>query len=704
MIIDGLSKTKAFTRKSFVFHAAMFILCVAVAFIFRSAVCSREIARVKTETGANFAPFFVESAIMYGYVQDIADGKGIPEYDPALPSAGKYRVSEQMSLGLEYFLGYGLQLRRHLLGIPDDKTPFEKSPAETSWIRGQIRAWVCLLPGFIYLWLIFSGCNWLLAVAGALLYAVAPSAVARYTGQDLLKGEFALPLLAAMFAFASYATRKSGIAAVALTVFFAFCATATWDASQFVIGIWGLWEIVHWCLYGKNPRRRNIFIVIYCALLLSAVLVPYNRAHGFILSPVILMIWPVLIILHFCGGRSFGGRVMQAVLFSIAGMLLWQGINFKSVFAANYSHFASLAKAKLLYLNSKPLDPEALNFEQRFMWTPSLNSATWDQTRAMFPLVLWLLMLLPVLGIYLNRTSRRVIKGFKRSIVPLGMTLTFFGFYIFFFRFHVFCALFMAVAFPLLLDDWRRSILMPPARMVLILLIFGAVIYEGATTWKLRRSYPAGFLRESSELIHWFRESGCSGKVMLGDLAVSPLLKGYCDASIIIQPKFEIAEIRNQVKDYIMLMFHGTEHDFADYCSRNKVDFIVFDRGTAGSMHKYSYRYMAAAKKLSFFSCAVMMEQHPDKLKYFFELTPPKKFQFLRNRYRVFKFISPEKKKTARFSAELAMLYYRKGNLLLARKLARAAFYSDPKSDQAALTYYKIFKKAPGITLQKLCR
>ncbi|MCP3965797.1 MAG: hypothetical protein GY750_18575 [Lentisphaerae bacterium] len=695
---------KSSVKKSFILHIVMFILCVAAAFGFRSAICSREIKRVKAEVGSDFAPFFVESAIMYGYVQDIADGKGIPEYDPTLPSAGNYRVSEQMSLGLEYFLGYGLRFRRAFLGIPNDKTPFEKSPAETSWLRGQLRLWVCLIPGFIYLWLIFAGCPWFIAASGALLYAVAPAAVARYTGQDLLKGEFSLPLLTAMFAFGQLAMRKRGITATVLALIFAFSTTATWNAAQFVIGFWGLWEIFHWCLYGSDRGRRNVFIAIYCALLLSALLVPYNRAHGFILSPVILTIWPVLIALHFCGGRRFGYRLTLTVLFGIIGLLIWQGANYKSVFAANYSHFASLAKAKIMYLNSKPLDPEALNFEQRFLWTPSLNSASWAQTRALYPLALWLLAMLPIFGICLKRTNRKVLKGLRRSIVPLGLTLTFFIFYIFFFRFHVFCGLFTAVAFPLLINDWRRSIIMPPARLVLVLLAFGVVFYEGSTTWKLRRTYPPYFLRETSELISWFKQVGCSGKVMLGDLSISPLLKGYCDASIIIQPKFELAEIRSQVKDYIMLMFHGTEYDFAQYCSRNKVDFVVFSHGTTGEMHKYSYRYMAAAKKLNFNSCAFMMEKYPDRLKYFYHIKPPKEFKTLENRYRIFKFISPEKKKIARFSAELAVLYLKQGKTILAKKLARAAYFTDQTSEQTYLAYYKAFKKIPKVKLHDFCK
>ncbi|MDD5697976.1 MAG: hypothetical protein PHH77_05110 [Victivallaceae bacterium] len=86
-------------------HGAVFVFCVLFAFFFRGYICNRELAEVKKLSGADFAPFEVESAMMYAYINRIADGKGIPEYDPQLKLSHGFRVCEQMSLGLEYFLG-----------------------------------------------------------------------------------------------------------------------------------------------------------------------------------------------------------------------------------------------------------------------------------------------------------------------------------------------------------------------------------------------------------------------------------------------------------------------------------------------------------------------------------------------------------------------------------------------------------------------
>ena len=136
------------SSKEVYLHSFVFLFCVLFAFCFRGYICDREIARVKSEIGANFAPFEVESAIMYSYINDVADGKGIPEYDPRLKLTCGYRVNEQMSLGVEYFLGWGLLLRRALIKpkIPPDST-YENNPEETSWIITQLRLWACLVPG-----------------------------------------------------------------------------------------------------------------------------------------------------------------------------------------------------------------------------------------------------------------------------------------------------------------------------------------------------------------------------------------------------------------------------------------------------------------------------------------------------------------------------------------------------------------------------
>jgi hypothetical protein len=660
---------------------------------------------VRSITGSSFAPFFVESALMYGYVRDVAAGKKLSKPDPALKGVEHYRVDEQMSVGLEYFLGWGLKLRRLLFDSPvvnKKDSDFEDNPEDTAWVRNQIRLWTCLTAGFVFLWLIAARCSWYYALLGGVLQGVAPAAVARYTGQDLLKGEFALPFIAAAFAFAQFALRKKNPWWTILTAAMVFCATSFWDASQLCFGAWGCFEILRVaCGAEKSSKRRNLFIAVYAAMILSAILIPYNRAHGSILSPVTMFIWPTLLTLYFIPKLSFKKNIISVIAAAILFFVVWQTASYKSCFSDNYSHFRKLAVAKLQYLNVKPTNPEKLDFEQRFLWTPGLNSATLAETSALFPAGFWMFTALLIFAFGFRRSRAVLKKNLSRSLIPVGMCIFFFIFYIFFVRFHIFTAFFMCAALPLLFDDWHRILKSTPSRMIILLMalsVFGIEFYYSAT---LKRSYPPQFLKEVAETMKWIRSANVKGKVILADMSISPLLKGYCDAAIVIQPKFELAEVRRNVKQYVNLIFHGSEYDFAEYCARNKVDFLIFTENTCnGPLHIYSYRYMAAATHAKRFSTAWKMDNQPRGLLYFYELAPPPELKAIKNRFRLFKFISPAMRRQAAMTAELAVSSYREGNTVLARKLARAAYLTDPLLESAYLAYYKVFSAIPRAKLK----
>lgn len=220
---------------------------------------------------------------------------------------------------------------------------------------------------------------------------------------------------------------------------------------------------------------------------------------------------------------------------------------------------------------------------------------------------------------------------------------------------------------------------------------------------KLHRNYEYSYLKETANMIKWFRQSDTADNVFLADMEISPVLKAYCGAKILIQPKFELLEVRKNMEKYVNLMFHGSERDFADYCVKHGADFVVFSRGKISPMHKYSYRYMANAKKIKTKSIAYLMEVRPHSMRYFYEIIPPREFKGLTNRYRVFKVIPPDKIATASYAADLAMEYYYANKLKLARNLARTAFLTNPKSQKTYLTYYKIFGDIPKPVLKTFC-
>lgn len=707
--------------------AVMFAAAVAASFSVRTFICNRDINSVRQTVNADFVPYLVESSIMYGYARDVGTGKGIPEYDQRLIGMEKVRVREQMPLGVEYFLGYSWRLKNAVFGRPapsPESLDYDDTPDAAGFMRNILRFWSCLTAGFIFLWLYWLGCPLTFAFCGALLHAVAPAAIARHTGQDILCEPFALPFIAMAFACRAAALKYKTPILSALSTAAVFAATAFWDMSQICFLLFATYELARWLTGGKvitpvfssllnsesnSPReikpkkipytRYSLFLLWYAALVLSALLVPYNRAHQFICSPLLMVAFPSLLLLPLFRVNGWRRRLLLFLTVIAALGLLWSFTG--SGYKQNYNHFQELISAKIKYWNVKPSDPEKLTFASRFLWTPSLHSATMAITGTMFPASYWLMLLALMAGLCFRRGREYLCRGFSCYSLPLWMTVIFFVFFVYMVRFHVFCALFLSVAFPLIMYELSR--IGRKSCITVLIILLSALLLEGETGWKMRRSYPENFLRETANLVKWLRVSNTADRVILADMGLSPVLKAYTGAAILIQPKFELPATRKIVEDYVMTMFHGTELDFARFCELHNVDLVIYNRNTATApMHPYSYRYMAAARNVNKKSAAFLMDMAPAKMNYFYPVAPPVECKELSRRYILFKFIPPHKKRIAQNTAELARYYLDNGNMQLAEKLAVAAYITDPLNQNAYIMYYKIFQKIPDFTLAGL--
>jgi hypothetical protein len=309
-----------------------------------------------------------------------------------------------------------------------------------------------------------------------------------------------------------------------------------------------------------------------------------------------------------------------------------------------------------------------------------------------------------VTGLCFGKPREEIGNKLKYSLVPLGTTIIFFVFHVFFVRFHVFSALALNAVFALTAWCWYGICRKNYSRTIVYSIAALIILMEGIHCLKLSRDYSGQYLRETAHLLKWFRKADVHDKAFLADMEISPLLKAYCGTKILIQPKFELAETRDNFHEYVNLMFHRSERNFADYCVRNGIDFVLFTRGKVAPMHKFSYRYMADAKRIRRGCVAFLMEGYPRSMRYFYELIPPKDLKDINKRYRVFKVIPPDKQATASYAAELALDYYYTGKTELARKLARTAFLTNPKTKKTYLSYYKVFGHIPKPTLKTFCR
>jgi len=754
----------------FSFSMRTYIFCREKA---RIAACYRDMPQPKT---GPFVPFFIESAIMYSYASDVASGRGIPKYDRLLPASGNVKVCEQDTVGMEYFLGYGYRLKNLIFPSPKlspEVRIYEDNPYFTNWARFQLRLWASTVPGLIFLLLIVMRCPWGFALAGGILTVVAPAAVARYTGQDIIRGEFCMPILMSVFVIAYwYFGRPSNrkLVLLGITVFFAM---ATWDMCQICFGIWGLSEIVRMACGGMTNRKRiKMWAVIFAAVILASGLIPYHRVHRLFFSPLVLCIIPVIIIASLPKFKnSYRKRlaVMAVSLALTAG--LWWTVSLMSSFSDSYGHFGRLLLAKLHYLNVKPANPLLLDFDSRILWTPAMHSADRLIMREFFPFAIYAVPLLMILAVFSVKNRKRFFSAdMPRLYFPLFMTVFYFIAFIFVVRYHSFAILFLGVLLPLLFYDWKRNLKSHGlqftfiwgglstlfALAVLMILFFrgnffvasrfvtlfvvlpGIFIAAGALSVYLARkylhasalakleksavfaflglilftelsqsmsmvrNYDGYYLPETAGLIQWFRAEGVENEVFLTDFTVSPLLKAYCGAAIILQPKFELGQTRSKVENYINEIFHGDERSFCKFCVDNGVRYYVFDKGHDGDMGIYTSRYCAAASKIKSDSPVnrMFLPQEREKMRFFYEIEPPPELKFVSNKYIVFKVISPENSKNAVKWSKDAKKFLDDGNIDQASRLAKAAVFTDPVAANTRLLYIQIFGKVPDIRMR----
>jgi hypothetical protein len=669
---------------------------------------NKSAAALNYATGKGFVPFTIESAIMYSYSREVAEGRGIPLKDESLLGMENIPVRNQMSLGLEYFLGYGYRLKKMLFGVspgyPESES-YEDNPDFTSWARFQIRLWTSLTAGLIFLWLILMRCPWHIAILGGLLHAVSPAAIARYTGQDLVRGEFCLPLIMLALVLGWWAFRKASPLKLIALGFAVFAAMASWDMCQVLFSLWALWEIIRLlCGARINRKRRNVWLVIYISLVFAALLVPYHWTHGLIVSPLLLILIPLILCMHFFVSYEKGARSRFLVLIVSLALLFaaWKIASSGAAYSGNYSHFGELVKAKLVHWNVKPKDPRKLNFDARILWTPALHTPSWRDMLMFFPAAIYGLFVLFGGAFAVSSVRKSVMRGLGRSFFPLFMTFVFFIAYNYFSRFHVFCALFLCVAAPMILCDWMRAFKSKLPGFVVYMLALLFLLAETDISSRLERKYVVGGgFKEKMALIRWFRDSGVRDKGVLADMTLSPMLKAYCQEKILLQPKFELGKTRKLVEEYINLMFHGTEEELNKFCVEHKIDFIVFENSYSyiSDLHIYSNRYMAAALQVKKDSPAFLLKHKSNDCKWFYRIDPPKSLQDLSNNYTLFKVISPKDRITAmRYSAkgEAALRY---GKSKLAKKLARKAFYIDPAYIPSRTLYAMAYGYVPEIKL-----
>ena len=764
------------SRKKYIISVILlFLLCIFTAFAMRTHNYNREaesMAKIMGEPGVektsfmrkflpvrytHFMPYTIECAMMFSYTQDIAAGKKIPDKAHDLHGLEDIAPYRQMIMGLEWFLAWSYRIKKAVFGtgkVTKEQLQYQDNPDLAFFVPVELRLWMSLSSGFIFLLLLVLGCSRKQALFGGIFHAVAISAIARSTGQDIIRGNFAMPFITA-FLLLLYSTYKKGSYWKYLLLFLcSFCAFAFWDLSLGLFSYFVIFELIRYAFTGDMAKERvNAWIITACSAILNALLVPFNQTYLMIMSPLVTVLLPALVFFAVLAQKytfSTGKRLLYVLLFTAALYGSWHLFIKNPQYLSAYSHFSELTRAKILFNNVKPADPSKISYDARMLWTPAMHSADWKILRTMFPAVtlftgpitfkggfkaigeilsmpvalggyFFLLLLLPLF----SRGAEKLKKQFTdTTFFHISIPVFFIGF-IYVVRYHEFLIIFLAVGLTMLLktlseilqEKYRERANDPAAKKgkLLFLRALGklpalfacfVLILETLVSLLGNRVYSSDVhLKQTAELIRWFRLENVKNKCVITDFTVGPMLKCYASCAIAMQPQFGLERIRKPSETYLKLLYHGTEKDFAKFCNDLKADFVIHNAGYLGEPHIYSERYIANAVKLKADSPVVMMRYMPEKLRYFCKIEPPRRKKGYPSPYRissvytVFKVIRPEDRlKSMRFALEGERLY-REGKISDASRFACKAFLLDPKSFRAKDLCIKLFRRMPSLTL-----
>jgi len=677
----------------------LFFLIVLSAYFFRTYSFTKEAAKFPS-----FVPFTLESAMMYSYSWNIAKGT-FHVHDEALVGFGEVSVSEQMSMALEYFLGYGYRIKNFLFGGKNSLTinnpDYGINDDFVNWIRIQLRFWISLTAGLIFIWLLLLDCSCIYASLGGLLFAVAPAAIARATGQDILKENFAIPLIVTCFVVYLWYLKCPKNYKLLLLVCVIILSLVSWDMIQLCLALWVVYKIiVTVCLNRKEEYQLPAWITIYTSSVIAGIFNPYLVAHNFLQSPVVFVLLPTLIFTILFRNKPGMVRILVMLIGLILFVVIWLFVVKNFGYGNNYSHFWNLLLAKVKFGNIKPLNPLLLDFDSRILWTPALHSATIKIFYALFGFTFIYFVIVVFLGFSVSIFRKNITVQFQRIGLPLFLASIFFILFIFMVRFHVFAIPFICITLGVFLNKISEKFTRQTFQMLLVILFTGLVINEAHRALRFEREYYSGE-NEQLSLIKEINRTGVKGETFLADFTLSPILKAYCNAKIILIPKFELKQARDRVEKYINILYHKTELELMEFCKTYGVKYFVFDKGMIGGrdteefLHPWSIRYIAAASVLEKTSPVYNFFYSPEEMDYFYELDGQNASRFV-----IFKVIIPSDISQSEKLYEQALLNYKEGDMAKARKFTDQALLLTPKNPKIRFLYYTINDgKWPKITL-----
>jgi len=608
-------------------------------------------------------PFSLESALAFRRIQMIYRDGDLPRIDRGIQYPHGVVTREVDTLGSERMYA------RVAKAWPGTLPLAEK-------IRWLHLIWFCLAIPALFFWVKWMGGGALGGFWAAAFYAVAISAVARSTGQELSHENNALPLLFWHLAAGAWARKHAGTGRSRrlwgwVSAGLAGLALCAWDLVQFYLMLFMAWGWIK-ALRGRMSREElwSRYVPMMAILLAVGLRNPYLAAHRFLLSPTMGLGWGLLF-----AGAPVAQRQRRVTRILLALIPLGLGIVFSRFYLPAYSHFLSLLWAKLRFFNIRPDDPSLLTFDQRILWVPALNSTSWAMLWEWFPCLL----VLTTLAIW--ALIHRIVRH-QCAVNDVPPLLFYFGVsfftFILFFRFHVWLVVFACALLGLgagqILTSGRRWI-----RWLWMILLAGGFFMEAAQTWRepLRWGRPNVYATETEALMDHLRKYAAPEPV-LANFGISASIATYGGCPVVLHPKFESTDIREMVQAYGEALFRGEEREFCDWMEAHGATIYVHSMGEFSTLKPgLQMRYMMDTLVPATNAAVRLFEQRPEELEYFVP-------QFANRKFRVFRLKqSPVSARLADTLAGQSRTALESGELELAEIQAAHALRLDAENEEA---------------------
>ncbi len=592
------------------------------------------------------AYYWTENALQYHYAELIAQGKSIPAFDPKLQAPEGVKIFENLTILMEYPCGWLYRFLRLK----------EKNILFHTWTIIFIAGCASLGIFAIYLLSRSLGINHFYSILAGLLSNFSLVGVGRSTF-GFLNEDFALPFI--IFGLANYFfainNSKNRIIFSVLSGICFLISLCSWHFSRFIFLTIVLVSVFNLWLFEKGKRiKENAFVLFFVLLIpfLGSLLVPVLRTRlYFISTPFALGFGTILGIILFKQKTErpliFSSQGLYSIaiafVFFIASIIITGILKTET----EYLHVWSLLINKIKFFGIKPSNPELLDYPARSLWIEAFNSPHCVSFfKNLFPIII------PAIFGFIHLLKNR----FSESVIRLllALCIIFFLSYLLIERMGVVNNYFISI-----LSVLVRTIKLKKGQIfnkyltpIILMIIFLFNFYQG---YHLHN--PTGYIRllrnifgnetaqetynwrlNNVELVRYIKYKTPENAIFLSSFGAGPLIFTYAYRAIVLQPKFEVKDCQNRVKEFLESIY-SSEDDFYNLCKKYKVNYFLYDSKILLDNSRDGSRWVAAKTKIKPENVAFLFHFFPEDLKHF-ELV------YQNNYYRLYRVIKENETKT----------------------------------------------------------